>query len=253
MALDSRTRRELALALKTQGLDQEAEDQFRLVLRTAPFEHWEWNDAAEQWGNRLAQDQPAEAADWLQYALLDDLRWNHYLLDNHDYLSAPSAIHRLRAAAAVRAGDYTQAGGEIELALAATPTDTQLVQDLVPLLEQAGRQPQADELFGTVFTAISDQLQRYPQSAMLHNNLGWVSARCNRRLDDALQHALRAVELDPDNAAYLDTLAEAHFRLGDRDAAVRHSRRAVERRPQDTTLQEQLRRFEQAPLPEPGK
>ena len=75
----------------------------------------------------------------------------------------------------------------------------------------------------------------------------------HRRLDDALQHALRAVELDPDHAAYLDTLAEAHFHLGDRDAAVRHSRRAAERRPQDTTLQEQLRRFEQAPLPEPGK
>ena len=49
MALDSRARRELALALKSQGLDEEAEDQFRLVLRTAPFEHWEWNDAAEQW------------------------------------------------------------------------------------------------------------------------------------------------------------------------------------------------------------
>jgi tetratricopeptide (TPR) repeat protein len=87
----------------------------------------------------------------------------------------------------------------------------------------------------------------------LHNNLAWLFARCHRRLDDALQHALRAVELDPDNAAYLDTLAEAHFHLGDRDAAVRHSRLAVQRRPQDTTLQEQLRRFEQAPLPEPGK
>ena len=146
-----------------------------------------------------------------------------------------------------------QAGREIELVLAATPTDTQLVQDLVPLLEQAGRQPQADALFGIVFTAISDQLQRYPQSALLHNNLAWVSARCHRRLDNALQHALRAVELDPDNAAYLDTLAEAHFRLGDRDAAVRHSRRAVQRRPQDATLQKQLRRFEQAPLPEPGQ
>jgi tetratricopeptide (TPR) repeat protein len=108
-------------------------------------------------------------------------------------------------------------------------------------------------LFGKVFTAISDQLQRYPRSALLHNNLAWVSARCHRRLDNALQHALRAVELDPDNAAYLDTLAEAHFHLGDRDAAVRHSRRAVELQPQDATLKEQFRRFEQAPLPEPGK
>jgi tetratricopeptide (TPR) repeat protein len=253
MALDSRARRELALALKSQRLDREAEDQFRLVLRTAPFEHWEWNDAAEQWGDRLTQDQPAEAAAWLQDALLDDLRWNHFLLNNYDYLRAPSAIHRLRAVAAVRAGDFTQAGREIGLALAATPADTQLAQDLVPLLEQSGRQPQADELFGTVVTAISDQLQRYPRSALLHNNLAWTSARCHRCLDYALQHALRAVELDPDNAAYLDTLAEAHFRLGDRDTAVRHSRRAVELRPQDTTLQKQLKRFEQAPLPEHGK
>ena len=48
----------------------------------------------------------------------------------------------------------------------------------------------------------------------------------------------------------LDTLAEVHFRLGDRDTAVRNSRRAVDLRPDSETLKKQLHRFQGDPLPD---
>jgi tetratricopeptide (TPR) repeat protein len=249
LALDSQRRRELAVSLLTHGLRQEAVAQLQLVLRTAPCEHWEWNDAARCLGDELAESDPATAADLLQHSLLDDLRWNFYLLEPYDYVRTPAAIHRLRAKAAVASGDFAAADREIELTLAAVPCDTHVAEDLVPLLEKAARRPQAEALFERLHTAFRQRLEQYPQCALLHNNLAWLSARCHRRLAEALQHARQANELVPNNAAYLDTLAEAQFRLGDRDAAIRHSRRAVQLRPQDESLKKQLARFERDPLP----
>jgi tetratricopeptide (TPR) repeat protein len=130
--------------------------------------------------------------------------------------------------------------------LAATPGHTDLTEQLVPRLEKAGRQPQADDLFEKVFRVYADGLQTYPDSALLHNNLAWIAARCSRRLDEAQQHAERAVELSPDNAGHLDTLAEVCFQRGDRESAVRHSQRSVQLRPDDETLRRQLDRFQKA-------
>ena len=50
----------------------------------------------------------------------------------------------------------------------------------------------------------------------------------------------------PENAAYLDTAAEAHFRNGDAKGAVRMETRALELRPNDAFMQEQLARFKRA-------
>ena len=84
---------------------------------------------------------------------------------------------------------------------------------------------------------------------MLHNNAAWLSARCERQLDVAMRHAKEAVKLSPKNASYLDTLAETHFRMGNREAALRFSRQAVRLSPHNKTITGQLYRFENDPLP----
>ena len=50
----------------------------------------------------------------------------------------------------------------------------------------------------------------------------------------------------PDNAAYLDTLAEAHFRLGNAQKAAELEERVLRARPNDPFLQAQLTRFRAA-------
>ncbi len=125
-----------------------------------------------------------------------------------------------------------------------------LAEDVVPLLDKAGRQAEAETLFEQTFAALSAVLAEYPDSAFHRNNLAWVSARCHRRLDVALEHARRAVELSPTTASYTDTLAEVHFHRGDRDEAIRLARRAVELSPRYKPFQEQLERFQRAPLPQ---
>ena len=52
LALDSRLRRTLAYELAARGLTSEAQEQYRLVLRTAPFGSWQWHDAIRHFGRR---------------------------------------------------------------------------------------------------------------------------------------------------------------------------------------------------------
>jgi tetratricopeptide (TPR) repeat protein len=242
----------LGTVLNQHGLSEEAAAQFQLVLRTAPFESWEWQAAVHSLAQRARdarEKDAAEAAALFAQSLLDDLRTNFHLVHDRDYLVTPSMIHRLRAAAEMDAGRFEAAEKHVQQALVALPGETDLSEELVPRLEKAGRQQQADQLFAKVFGVYAEGVQAYPECALLHNNLAWTAARCGRRLDEAQQHAERAVELDPDNASYLDTLAEAYFQRGDRESALRHSRRAAELRPGDETLQRQLKRFERDPLP----
>ncbi|MCH7726258.1 MAG: hypothetical protein IH991_07245 [Planctomycetes bacterium] len=248
MALDSRARSSMTRSLRLAGLD-DADEQYELLLRTAPCQHLEWGEAAFNLSDSRLNSSVADAADLLQHTVLDDLLLNYYFRDDRWYLSAPLSVHKRHARAAIAAKDFGRASREIELALVAAPANTQLTEDLLPLLNDAGQGKLAGELFNKLFEGYSKAIQQYPESAVLHNNLAWLSARCGRRLDDALKHATQAVKLAPDNSGHLDTLAEVHFHRGNRENAVRHARRALKLKPLDDNLKKQLKRFQSDPLP----
>jgi predicted Zn-dependent protease len=82
-----------------------------------------------------------------------------------------------------------------------------------------------------------------------------METRCGRRLEDALSHAKRGVELEPSNTAILDTLAETYFRQGDRAKAVEAMKKCAELEPRVQRHRIQIKRFQDAPLdsvPPPG-
>jgi len=122
----------------------------------------------------------------------------------------------------------------------------QLAEELVPQLEKSKRPAEADELFTRVFDANLQVINDFPSSASHHNNLGWLAARCGRKLDEALLHANQAVKLVPDNPVYIDTLAEVCFRSGQPEKAIQHEKRCIELAPDDQHFQQQLERFQQA-------
>ena len=248
MALDSRARHTMASALAERGLLHEAIRQWKFLRVTAPFEHWELNDAARRLA--LAQpDQPALAAKrWLHY-MLGDLRNVYYMLEHEGYLRVPTKVYRFQALAAVEAGDLETAARTINLAAALTPGDTTLAEELTPAFDRASQSGKGDQLFETLFSRYEADCKRFPNSAYLHNNLAWLAARCGRRIDVAFEHATKAVALAPHNGSYLDTLAEVHFCQGDRESAIRYSKRAVQLSPDRDALREQLSRFISDPLP----
>ena len=75
------------------------------------------------------------------------------------------------------------------------------------------------------------------------NALAWSCATANLYLQEALEAARRAVELEPEDSGILDTLAEVLFRLDRKTEALDVIERALKIDPGDAYLQRQRRRF----------
>jgi len=249
LALDARTRHRLAVDLSENGLEADAGAQWELLLRLAPPASWESYDAARRLAEKSLDRHPDRAAKLWQHYLLGNLQRTFWFQEDTSYLGAPFLMHQMRAQAAMASADMDQTWREIELARAVTPGDARLAEDLVPMLDRAGQREDADKLAAQLLEHHRRLCAKYPRSAFLHNHLAWTAAHCHRHLDEALAHAERAVQLAPHHGGYVDTLAEVHFRLGDRSTAVRLSEQAVKLHPFDRALQDQHERFRRAPLP----
>jgi tetratricopeptide (TPR) repeat protein len=79
-------------------------------------------------------------------------------------------------------------------------------------------------------------IQLQPRFSAAYNNLAFMLASRNDRLDEALTLATRAVEMAPNEPAYVDTLGWVQRARGDLDAAARTLRRAVEMKPREATF-----------------
>ncbi len=110
-------------------------------------------------------------------------------------------------------------------------------------LEKAGCKKAADELFDKTAAVLTRVCETFPESALHQNNLAWMSAKCRRKLDDALRRAQRAVALRPESVGYRDTLAEVHFARGDREEAIRQMQKCIAMQPDNPFFQKQLARF----------
>src|SRR5437016_616817 len=79
-----------------------------------------------------------------------------------------------------------------------------------------------------------------PQNAMTLNYFGYMLADRGVRLDEALGYIKKAVELEPANGAYLDSLGWAYFKLGKYDLAEENLNKAIQHTPNDPTVQDHL-------------
>jgi tetratricopeptide (TPR) repeat protein len=83
-------------------------------------------------------------------------------------------------------------------------------------------------------------LDQDPKNAAALNYLGYMLADRNVRLTDALKYIQTAVDMEPNNPAYLDSLGWAYFRTGDLAKAEEYLRRAVEGFSKDPTVHDHL-------------
>ena len=79
-----------------------------------------------------------------------------------------------------------------------------------------------------------------PKDAMTLNYLGYMLADRGTRLDEALGYVRRAVALDPNNGAYLDSLGWVYYKMGNYELAEENLRRASERMNDDPTIHDHL-------------
>lgn len=65
-----------------------------------------------------------------------------------------------------------------------------------------------------------------PDNANAHNSLGYIFAEANLNLDEAVKECRKAVQLDGDNPAYLDSLGWALYKKGKLDQAKNYLKKA---------------------------
>jgi len=148
--------------------------------------------------------------------------------DRQVYITLAQMNTRLR-----RFGDAEQALDKAEQ-LSTKPDDKQYVWFLRgSTFERAKRYPEAEEQFKKVLA--SD-----PDHASALNYLGYMLADQNTKLEEALGYIKHAVDLDPSNGAYLDSLGWAYFRMGKYEQAEDNLLKASQKINTDPTVHDHL-------------
>jgi tetratricopeptide (TPR) repeat protein len=245
---DQNRRFELYEALLARNRPDEAKRERDVLLRTAEFLSWRRSEALRRAGDdAFAAGRMLEAADLWDQAFLDNNSKETRFVEPWANVSMPALVRKTRALGLIRAGKVADGVTQAQTALAMSPGDVDALIELVTALEKAGKNSEADALFVRhargVYAKLCDE---YPTAGTLHNLYAWAAAKCGRDLDAALAHAKRAVELQPDNANNIDTLAEVHFQRGELPDAVAAMQRCVELEPNDARHKERLARFKAA-------
>jgi tetratricopeptide (TPR) repeat protein len=104
--------------------------------------------------------------------------------------------------------------------------------------------------FDVAVRAMEQQYQRFQTPEVLEalafelNQYAWMVGNTFGDYPLALARSQRSLELKPDYAGYLDTLARCHFALNDIENALAHQRRAAELEPFEGQIVRQLEFFE---------
>jgi len=105
---------------------------------------------------------------------------------------------------------------------------------------QLGAIYERQEQYGDAEASFKKVLEKNPQHAPVLNYLGYMLADRGVRLDEAKGYIKRAVDLDPHNGAYLDSLGWVYFKLKEYEQAERFLREAAELNNEDPTILEHL-------------
>lgn len=140
------------------------------------------------------------------------------------------------AQVALRGSDYARAMEALENAESYPQSDLQ--KSYIHFLygsawERQDDVPRAEEAF-------RQALDLNPLSANTLNYLGYMFADRGIRLDESVELIQKALEMEPNNGAYLDSLGWAYYKLNQLDLAEEYLLKSVERVPTDPTILDHL-------------
>ncbi len=236
----------------------------------------EWNDRVlncgstddPNWWHALAEeiDWAMERQQWqvgaaLNEALiLESLNGRFYeanlsqLLRLRIAARSAACLTRIQQQASAMNTRAEQAATEADLQMlrdahASLAMDASLADQFFPSLRAVGLVQLHDSLFQDSWQQFLRACQRFPQDDNLHNSAGWLAARAVRQLNQAQQLQQHALDLNPQQGAYLDTMAEISFAQSQRQTAINWSTMALHASPQAEPLRRQYYRFMREAFP----
>jgi len=148
--------------------------------------------------------------------------------DRETYLNLSQVYERGR-----RYEDAEQAARKAE-SFAAEPHDNEIAWLLLGAVYERQKQ------FDKAETEFRKVLDVNPKNAQVLNYYGYMLADRGVRLDEAQDLIQRAVDLEPFNGAYLDSLGWVYYKQNKLDDAETALRKAVEHEPHDPTIRSHL-------------
>jgi Flp pilus assembly protein TadD len=94
--------------------------------------------------------------------------------------------------------------------------------------------------FAGAEATLRDILKESPNNPIALNNLGYFLLERNERLEEARTFIKQALDIDPTNPSYLDSLGWAHFKLGKFAEAEMYLREALRNDSSSVTINEHL-------------
>ena len=128
---------------------------------------------------------------------------------------------------------YNQAIEPLSQALAIDSLNVNALSSLAVVYENLGMYARCDSLYEV-------GLKRFPDNALLLNNYAYSLSERDKRLDEALIMAQKAIAINPNNAAYLDTIGWVYYKLGQYPEAEQYIRQAVELRDNSAVVFEHM-------------
>jgi predicted Zn-dependent protease len=137
------------------------------------------------------------------------------------------------ASAFVELGEDTRAVQTLQTARRRAPEDLHVLFSLAATYEQTRAFDEAERTF-------RELLEADPSHAPGLNYLGYMLAERGRKLEEAVRFITRALEIDADNPAYLDSLGWAFFKQSRFAEALSPLERAASGAPDSSVIQEHL-------------
>ncbi|HWT66565.1 MAG TPA: tetratricopeptide repeat protein, partial [Terracidiphilus sp.] len=113
-------------------------------------------------------------------------------------------------------------------------------EDRVYLLFLRGALAERQKRFEAAEPYFKQALDLDPANAMVLNYYGYMLADKGMKLPEAVKLIRKAVDQEPMNGAYLDSLGWAYFKMGQYELAEENLRQAVDRSQTDATVHEHL-------------
>ncbi len=130
--------------------------------------------------------------------------------------------------------------GEMAKVLEEAEKLSQTKEDKVNVLFLRGAMYERQKKYDLAEKTFRQVIDLDPSSAEAMNYLGYMLADQNVRLQEAHDLIKRAVNLDPNNYAYLDSLGWVYFRLNRLDDAVQQLTRSLQIMSKDPTIHDHL-------------
>jgi Flp pilus assembly protein TadD len=207
----------LSLGYRDLGYDQRAEAYHQLIPDNSPWKMPSTILKAEH----LSQngENPSQAK-----VLFNDLTAKH--INN-------ASIWKHKGDAARRRNDYATALAAYDRAIALTPNDARLHYRLGMVLDAIDRDDDAE-------MALRQSLKLDPDDAYALNYLGYLLLEEGGDTNEALSFILSAIEQQPQNGYFMDSLGWGYFKLGQYQQAVTYLEYAVMLEPVDPIMTDHL-------------